>query len=121
MIGLVITIYFIFWYTLFNIGSVLVDSHDQISANIAVPIGFGILVLVAYILSWRNERLGGILFVLASIGTVIIEAISGWSLIIRSISSWLYLGFPLIIAGTLFLFSAWFSRKSSQTPYMQRA
>jgi hypothetical protein len=112
VIGLIITIYFIFWYTIFNVGSVLIDSHSQISANMLVPLGFGILVLAAYILSWRNERLGGILFILASIGTAVVEAVSGWSFIIRSIRGWLFLGFPLLIAGVLFLISSSLSRKS---------
>lgn len=74
VVGLIVTLYFLFWYTFFTIGSGLAD-NIQIDANIIPPIAFGALVLVAYVLSWRREGLGGILFILGSIGIFILPAI----------------------------------------------
>lgn len=117
VIGLIASLYFLFWYTFFGIGSGLAD-HIPINANIIPPIVFGALVLVAYVVSWRHERFGGVLFILASIGVFIVPAFISiinakpiWngplSLFIRN---WAYLGLPLLIAGVLFLTVSWLPR-----------
>jgi hypothetical protein len=118
VIGLIAAVYFLFWYVFFDIGSGLVD-HIPINADIISPIVFGALVLLAYILSWWRERLGGILFILSAIGVFIVPAMistinaklvwnGSFSLFVRN---WPYLALPLLAAGVLFLFTAWLSRR----------
>lgn len=118
VVGLIATLYFLFWYVFFDIGSGLVD-HIPVNANIISPILFGALVLVAYILSWWRERLGGILFILAAIGVFIVPAtistINAKPVWNGSFSlyfmNWAYLALPLLVAGILFLFTAWLTRR----------
>ena len=118
VVGLIATLYFLFWYVFFDIGSGLVD-HIPINADIISPILFGALVLVAYILSWWRERLSGILFILAAIGVFVIPAIisiinakpvwnGGFSLYFMN---WAYLGLPLLVAGVLYLTTSWLSKR----------
>jgi hypothetical protein len=119
IIGLISTIYFLFWYTFFSIGSSLGDLPGQVTTNMISPVVFGLLVLVAYVLSWRYERFGGLLFVLAAAGTFVVGAVNGvrlgngWFSFALFIRGWLYLGLPPLIAGVLFLMLSWVSQRHS--------
>jgi len=64
VIALFVTVLFLFWYTIFGVGSVVTDLHGAITADIITGVAFGILVLTGYILSWWRERIGGILFLI---------------------------------------------------------
>jgi hypothetical protein len=94
----------------------------QVTTNMVSPAVFGILVLVAYVLSWRYERFSGLLFVLAAAGTFVVGAVNGvrlgdgWFSISLYIRGWLYLGLPPLIAGVLFLLLGWVSKKNSVPP-----
>lgn len=122
VIALLITPFFLFWYTLFGVGSIITDLHGAITANIILPIALGILVLAGCVLSWWWERLGGMLFILASVALAVGPLISGWSTLrILSITNiladllrgWVIFGLPLLIAGILFLITSWLSRRNA--------
>jgi hypothetical protein len=119
-IALIVTLLFLFWYTIFGVGSVVTDLHGAVTADIIPGVAFGILVLTGYILSWWRERIGGILFILASLGVTVAAVVNlshhlvaGWSLshyIPSFIRGFLQLGFPLLIIGFLFLIVPWLSK-----------
>jgi hypothetical protein len=119
-IALLVTILFLFWYTIFGVGSIVVDLHGAITADIIPGVVFGILVLTGYILSWWRERIGGVLFILASVGVTVAGVVNlsqhlpaGWSMLQSIpilIRGWLRLGLPLLITGILFLIVSWLSR-----------
>ena len=123
VIALIVTVLFLFWYTIFGVGSVVTDLHGAITADIIPGVAFGILVLTGYILSWWRERIGGILFILASFGVMVAAVVNqsqhlvaGWSLsqyIPSFIRGFLQLGFPLLITGILFLVVPWLSKMAS--------
>ena len=71
---------------------------------------FVIIALAGGILSWWQERNGGILMVLASIGLGIhIGVCAGRNHFI----AWLIIGLPFLIAGGLLLAAWWLERKSA--------
>ena len=122
VLALFFTISFFFWNTIFAVGSVVTDLHGAITAYVILPIVLGILVLAADVVSWWQERLGGILFILISAAYAVILLITRWSGVrIISMSAvikgvfidWAILGLPLLISGILFLIAAQKSRKDS--------
>lgn len=76
-VALVVTLYFLFWYSIFGALSILTDSNGVIKWQVFHPIVLGALVLTGFTLCWRRERMGGILFVLASIGVLVGPLVSG--------------------------------------------
>jgi hypothetical protein len=120
VIALLVTVLFLFWYTIFGVGSVVTDLHGAITAAIIPAVVFGILVLTGYILSWWRESIGGILFILASFGVTVAAGVNlsqhwpaGWPMsrfIPYLIRGFLQLGLPLLITGILFLIVSWLSR-----------
>ncbi len=119
-IALLVTILFLFWYTIFGVGSIVVDLHGAITSDIIPGIALGILVLTGYILSWWRERIGGVLFILVSVGVAVTAVANlsqhlpaGWSVLQSAhglVRGWLQLGLPLLITGILFLIVSWLSR-----------
>jgi hypothetical protein len=113
ILALLITIWFLFWYTVFGIGSVVTDLHGRVTTAIIPEIIFGIVILTAYAFSWRREDIGGILFIIASFGVTVAgfinglqHPVSGWSLLLYIqifVNGWTHLGFPLLLVGVLFL------------------
>ena len=122
IIALLFSIIFFFWNTVFAVGSVMVDLHGAISGYIVLPIALGILVLAAEILSWRRERIGGILFIVLSAAYFLIHMINDFSglrfisitYMIRGLfTDWATFGLPLLIAGILFLIAARLSKRTA--------
>ncbi len=101
-----------------QLGSIETKLHRAITLNMIISIVPGILVLAGYALSWWRERIGGILFILASFAFGL-ESLHRWS-IISTISTqnavvyifkgWAILGLPLLITGILFLVVSWLPR-----------
>ena len=121
IIALLFSIIFFFWNTVFAVGSVMADLHGAITGYIALPIALGILVLAAEIVSWRRERIGGILFIMLSAAYFLIHLINDFSglkfisipYMIRGLfTDWAIFGLPMLIAGILFLLAA---RRSKNT------
>jgi hypothetical protein len=128
IIALLFTINFLFWNTFFAIGSAVVDLHGAITPVIILPVALGVLVLAAEIISWRKERIGGILFILSSAAYLLmflINTLSGLRFaIITSIikgffSVWGVFGLPLLVAGILFLIAAQLSKKLVLKPALE--
>jgi hypothetical protein len=86
---------------------------------------FGIFILSADVTSWWRERLGGLLFISASIFFVVGCLVLGDSearfypgasfvlsrYLINLLRSWLVVGMPQLVFGALFLITAWLSRR----------
>jgi len=98
----------------------MADLHGAITGYIVLPIALGILVLAAEIVSWRRERIGGILFIVLSAAYFLIHMINDFSGLrfisitykIRGLfTDWAIFGLPLLVAGILFLIAARLSKK----------
>ena len=120
IIALFFSIIFFFWNTVFAVGSVMADLHGAITGYIVLPITLGMLVLAAEIVSWRQERIGGILFIVLSAAYFLIHLINDFSglrfssitYMIRGLfTDWAIFGLPLLVAGILFLIAARLSKK----------
>ena len=118
--SLLITILFLI-ITILNavqIVSYITSSHRAINLNMLLSVVPGMLVLAGYALSWRWERVGGILFILASFA-IGLESLHRWSIIspistqtavIYIFKGWAMLGLPLLVTGILFLVVSWLSK-----------
>jgi hypothetical protein len=123
ILALVLTVWFLFWYTVFGIGSVVTDLHGRITPIIIPEIAFGIVLLTAYIISWWKENIGGILYVVASLGVTIPGFIDlfrpGYDMTYSQrfdllIRGWTHLGFSLLLVGVLFLIVWRMSKKKGR-------
>jgi hypothetical protein len=117
-------------YTIQPVREVISDLHIQITADLLLAVAFGFLVLLAYIVSWRRERIGALLFLLASITQLIgiqfyanpehgyFPATSVYMSphIIYLIRDWAWIGFPMLIMGILFFAASWMSRRKDIIP-----
>jgi hypothetical protein len=138
IIGLPVTFALFYLFTIMNISELFfiriqhplanMPVHIPITVHALTNIAFGILVLSAYIIAWWKERLGGLLFVLASIFVVVLQIVLliensrvyqvpgfQWSAsYLRScLMMWAWTGgFPLLIVGILFLITSWLSRRN---------
>jgi hypothetical protein len=120
IIALPVTLFFLFWFTFFAAGSILTDLHGTITTDLVPPVISGILVLAAYTMSWRRERVGGILFVLvsAALGIYVlvsrlsaVHIVSVATILKNTLLDWAIFGLPVLIVGILFLVAAKLSKK----------
>ena len=130
IIGLPVSLLLFFVYVINPIREVVSDLHVPISANLTLAVAFGFLVLLAYIVSWRWERLAGMVYILASITQVIgiqfyanpeygyFPATSVYMSphILYLIRDWAWFGFPMLIMGILFFAASWLSRRNDVVP-----
>lgn len=101
------------------ISEALTTGLQPVTVEVIPPVVLGGIVLAGCIVSWRRERLAGILLIAAAIGFGIAMEVAaecnhvqGWSML-RLLLGWSYVGLPLLIAGVLFLISSWLSRKAN--------
>ena len=130
IIGLPVSLFLFFVYAIDPVREVVSDLHVPISANLTLAVVFGFLVLLAYMVSWRWERVGALLFLLASITQVIgiqfyanpeygyFPATSVYMSphIVYLIRDWAWIGFPMLIMGILFFVASWLSRRKDIVP-----
>jgi hypothetical protein len=130
IIGMPVSLLLFLGYTIQPVREVISDLHIQITADLLLAVAFGFLVLLAYIVSWRRERIGALLFLLASITQLIgiqfyanpehgyFPATSVYMSphIIYLIRDWAWIGFPMLIMGILFFAASWMSRRKDIIP-----
>jgi hypothetical protein len=119
-----VTLFFLLLYVWIGTSSALYDLHGAVNPQIILTIVLGAVVLAGYILSWRRERAGGILFIVASAGATLAPLIDlvQYPRMIHSvpvlaasmINSWLLVGMPLLAIGILLL--AAYGRSRAQQP-----
>jgi hypothetical protein len=116
IIGMPVSLLLFLGYTIQPVREVISDLH--------------ILVLLAYIVSWRRERIGALLFLLASITQVIgiqfyanpeygyFPATSVYMSphIVYLMRDWAWIGFPMLLMGILFFAASWLSRRKNIIP-----
>ena len=130
IIGLPGSLLLFFVYAINPVREVVSDLHIEVTANLLLAVAFGFLVLLAYIVSWRRERLGALLFLLASIIQVIgiqfyanpeygyfpSSSVYMSPHIVYLIRDWAWIGFPMLIMGILFFAASWLSRRKDIIP-----
>ena len=130
IIGLPVSLFLFFVYAIDPVREVISDLHIQITANLLLAVAFGFLVLLAYMVSWRWERVGALLFLLASITQVIgiqfyanpeygyFPATSVYMSphFVYLIRDWAWIGFPMLIMGILFFGASQLSRRKDIIP-----
>jgi len=130
IIGLPVSLLLFFVYAINPVREVVSDLHIEVTANLLLAVAFGFLVLLAYIVSWRRERLGALLFLLASIIQVIgiqfyanpeygyfpSSSVYMSPHIVYLIRDWAWIGFPMLIMGTLFFAASGLSRRKDIVP-----
>ena len=130
IIGLPVSLLLFLGYTIQPVREVISDLHLKVTADLLLAVAFGFLVLLAYIVSWRRERVGALLFLLASILQVIgiqfyanpeygyFPATSVYMSphIVYLIRDWAWFGFPMLIMGILFFAASWLSRRKDVVP-----
>lgn len=109
--------------------------HIPVTAQIIIAIVFAALVSGAYVTSWWKERIGGMLFVFASIfvigwqialfiGNSRVYQVPGFQGSMSNIGSWFIMwvwtgGLPLLLVGILFLIAVRLSKKPVISPELQ--
>jgi hypothetical protein len=130
IIGTPVSLLLFFVYAIAPVREVVSDLHVPISANLTLAVAFGFLVLIACAVSWRWERVGALLFLLASITQVIgIQFFANPEYgyfpstsvymsphIVYLIRDWAWIGFPMLIMGILFFAVPWLSRRKDIVP-----
>jgi glucan phosphoethanolaminetransferase (alkaline phosphatase superfamily) len=130
IIGLPVSLLLFLGYTFQPVREVVSDLHTEVTANLLLAVAFGFLVLLAYMVSWRWERVGALLFLLASVTQVIgiqfyanpeygyFPATSVYMSphIVYLIRDWAWIGFPMLIMGILFFVASWLSRRKDIVP-----
>lgn len=126
-IVLLVTIFFLFFYTLFALGPTL--SYGGITADILPPVVFGLMVLAGFILSWRREGIAGILFITTSVGVTVAGIVNTWlhlpdgwtmsKVVPTLVGGWLQLGLPLLLTGILLVVVSRLNRLDRSRSEMQ--